>query len=120
MLVVIAIIALLLAALLPAFSTVRTKAKVAATKAQFSALETGMSAYRAETALGGGLPPSTGDDPIVNNRDRIANPRRKQGTGQQLNSRIAGAHLLVHVMLGAVGLAPPGCREVGAGRKAPG
>ncbi len=117
MLVVIAIIALLLAALLPAFSTVRTKAKVAATKAQFSALETGISAYRAETALGGGLPPSTGDDPIVNNRDRIANPRRKQGTGQQPNIRIAGAHLLVHAMIGADGLGTPGFRDVGGGRK---
>ena len=48
MLVVIAIIALLLAALLPAFSTVRTKAKVAATQAQFGALETGIASYRAD------------------------------------------------------------------------
>ena len=113
MLVVIAIIALLLAALLPAFSTVRNKAKVAATKAQFGALETGMAAYRAETALGGGLPPSTGDDPNVNNRDRIANPRRKQGTGQQPNIRVAGAHLLVHAMIGADGLGTPGFKDVG-------
>ena len=63
MLVVIAIIALLLAALLPAFSVVKTKAKIAAVRAQFSALDASISLYRAEKAMGGGLPPSSTDNP---------------------------------------------------------
>ncbi len=110
MLVVIAIIALLLAALLPAFSTVREKAKYAQANAQFRALDTGLQTFRAEAALGGALPPSAGDDTDPpTDRQKIANP---QGEDANTKVRIAGAHLLVHAMIGADGLGTPGFRDI--------
>jgi len=107
MMVVVAIIALLLAALLPAFSAVRNQAKIAQANAQFKAPDTGINAFRAEAALGGALPPSAGDDPTPANRQKIADP---QGDGPQV--RIAGAHLLVQAMIGADSLGTPGFRDV--------
>ncbi len=110
MLVVIAIIALLLAALLPAFSSVRTSARVATTEAQFGALNSGLSMFRNEQSLGGGLPPSSSDRVQVsgqNNRNLIDDPA-KSGSA---DVRIAGGHLLVHAMIGADGLGTPGFRD---------
>ncbi|MFH1111168.1 MAG: prepilin-type N-terminal cleavage/methylation domain-containing protein [Planctomycetota bacterium] len=110
MMVVVAIIALLLAALLPAFSAVRGQAKLAQASAQFKALDTGINAFRAEAALGGTLPPSAGDDTDPpTDRQTIADP---QGEDPNTKVRIAGAHLLVHAMIGADGLGTPGFRDV--------
>jgi type II secretory pathway pseudopilin PulG len=114
MLVVIAIIALLLAVLLPAFGAVRNQARIAATQAQFNALNSGIAAYRAEKELGGGLPPSSSDWPLrqgggPGDRNKIANP--KQDSSQN-TVRVAGAHLLVHAMIGAHGLGTPGFRDL--------
>ena len=106
MMVVVAIIALLLAALLPAFSVVRGQAKIAQANAQFKALDTGINAFRAEAALGGSLPPSSSDDA---QRQSIANP---QGNDPNDKRRVAGAHLLVQAMIGADGLGTPGFRDV--------
>lgn len=106
MMVVVAIIALLLAALLPAFSAVRNQARIAQANAQFKALDTGINAFRAEAALGGSLPPSSSDDPTQ--RQTIADPKG-DGTAKV---RVAGAHLLVHAMIGADGLGTPGFRDV--------
>jgi len=108
--VVVAIIALLLAALLPAFSAVRGQAKLAQASAQFKALDTGINAFRAEAALGGSLPPSSSDDPTSGNRQKIANPQDPPGTPAIV--RVAGAHLLVQAMIGADGLGTPGFRDV--------
>ena len=108
--VVVAIIALLLAALLPAFSAVRGQAKLAQASAQFKALDTGINAFRAEAALGGSLPPSSSDDPTPGNRQKIANPQDPPGTPAIV--RVAGAHLLVQAMIGADGLGTPGFRDV--------
>lgn len=104
MLVVVAIIALLLAVLLPAFGTVREKAKVAATQSQFVSLDSGIRSFQSEAAIGGTLPPSASDNPT--NRQLIADPK-----GVAQNVKIAGAHLLVHAMMGADGLGTPGFRD---------
>ncbi len=110
MMVVVAIIALLLAALLPAFSAVRGQAKYAQASAQFKALDTGINAFRAEAALGGSLPPSSSDNPTAGDRQKIANPQDPPGTPAVV--RVAGAHLLVQAMIGADGLGTPGFRDV--------
>ena len=107
MMVVVAIIALLLAALLPAFSSVRNQAKIAQANAQFKALDTGINAFRAEAALGGALPPSSSYNP--EHRQKIADPK---GTSPTTQVRVAGAHLLVQAMIGADGLGTPGFRSV--------
>ncbi len=106
MMVVVAIIALLLAALLPAFGAVKRQAKIAQANAQFKALDTGINAFRAEAALGGAMPPSSSDDP---QRQTIADP---QGEDSNTKIRTAGAHLLVHAMIGADGLGTPGFRDL--------
>jgi len=110
MMVVVAIIALLLAALLPAFSAVRNQARYAQANAQFKALDTGINAFRAEAALGGSLPPSAGDDTDPpTDRQNIANPQLDTASP---TIRVAGAHLLVHAMIGADGLGTPGFRDL--------
>jgi len=116
MLVVIAIIAILLGALLPAFSGVRQKAKEAAATAQFSALDTGITLYRSESALGGAYPPSASDKGSGSERIEIDNPRRQGttgggGSGSGGIKKIAGAHLLVYAMVGVDGLGTAGFRD---------
>jgi prepilin-type N-terminal cleavage/methylation domain-containing protein len=108
MLVVIAIIALLLAALLPAFSSVKTSAKKAQTTAYFTALDTGISSYRAEQPLGGSLPPSASDAP-VDNLQKIAIPSADSASSPM---DVAGAHLLAMAMIGADGLGTPGFKDL--------
>ena len=107
MLVVMAIIALLLAALLPAFSSVKKSAKVAQTKSFLTALDTGISSYRAEQSLGGSLPPSSSDNQVK--PQEIAIPG---GTSDSSTVRVAGAHLLVMAMIGGDGLGTPGFKDV--------
>jgi len=104
--VVIAIIGLLVAVLLPAFGTVRTRARVVQTKGLFSALDTGLVLFRSEERLAAGLPPSHSDNP--SDPQLIADPRGQKSQ----HVRIAGAHLLVHALLGADGLGPPGFRDL--------
>ncbi len=110
-LVVVAIIGLLVAALLPAFSAAQAKAKMAAAKSQFSALDTGIEMFRAETDLGSSLPPSSSDNP--DDRQKIANPKRKKnGNGGQQDVKISGAHLLAHALIGADGTGTTGFRDL--------
>ncbi len=104
-LVVVAIIGLLVAALLPAFGVVRTKARYAQAQAQYSALSTGLEMFRGESDLGGSYPPSASD--YQTDRQIIADPRGSEGN----KVRIAGAHLLVHAMIGADMLGTPGFRD---------
>lgn len=113
--VVIAIIALLIAALLPAFGTVRTKAKYAKAAAAFQALEQGIRSFQSEEALGGSLPPSRSDNP--DDRQTIANPKKKGGTqnGGGEEVFITGAHLLAQALVGADGLNTPGFKDTGSG-----
>jgi type II secretory pathway pseudopilin PulG len=109
--VVIAIIALLVAVLLPAFNTVRTKARNAQAQSQFQALAAGLNMFRSEDALGGAYPPSASDNP--DDRRVIANPQRFRG-GNDGNTevKVTGAHLLFHALVGADGLGPPGFRDI--------
>ena len=109
MMVVIGIIGLLLAALLPAFSAVRNQARYTQASSQFRALDTGLVSFRAEAALGGALPPSSGDNPKPADRQKIANPQLESAASL---IRVSGAHLLVHAMVGAEGLGTPGFKDL--------
>ncbi len=116
-LVVIAIIGLLVAALLPAFGHARTTARKAQTSAQFQALATGLEMFKGESALGGVYPPSAGDK--REDFQLIANPKKNRPTppnneGSQ-EIKIAGAHLLVHAMIGADQLGTAGFRDLPSG-----
>lgn len=107
MMVVVAIIGLLLAALLPAFGTVRLKAQIAQATAVFKGIDTGIVTYQAESALGGSLPPSSTDNP--DNRQIIKNPDSKADSG---DVRITGAQLLSIALVGADGLGTTGFKDV--------
>jgi prepilin-type N-terminal cleavage/methylation domain-containing protein len=110
LMVAIAIIALLIAVLLPAFGTVRTKARITQTTALFSALDTGLVMFRSEERLAAGYPPSASDNP--DNPQLIADPQGPEPAGGTAGIRVAGAHLLVHAMIGADGLGTPGFRDL--------
>ena len=87
LLVVIAIMALLIGIALPRFNRVRDQAKVTATSATLSAIETGLGQFQAESALGGTLPPAASDRPdrtIVNPYDTVTNPGYTAITGASL------------------------------------
>lgn len=112
LLVVVAIIALLIAILVPSFAGVRNTAKAAATQSQIAGLTTGLDAYKQESGLGGMYPPSRTDelaetppwqtmsDPFsLSESDRIANT--------------AGASLLVYALNGADGLGTAGFLDRG-------
>ena len=109
LMVVIAIIALLVAILVPAIGAVREKAKITATHAQFSALDTGLEMYRGESGLGSSYPPSQSDKPEDGFSQDIADPR---GTSESNTIKIAGAHLLVHALAGPDLLGPTGFKDV--------
>ena len=117
--VVIAIIGLLLAVLLPSVTVVKNRARRTRAVAQFAALERGLEMFRSEQSLGATLPPSTGDDPELADRQLIANPKLSRPDGENNGGtdpiRIAGAHLLVHAMMGADGLGTPGFNDFGTG-----
>jgi len=112
LLVVIAIIALLVGALLPAMSTVRTRAKNVQTQAQLSTLDTGIESYRGEDALGAGFPPSSSDASNKNESHiKIADPLN-EGGGGDADIAVSGAHLLLFAMLGADLLGTPGFKDL--------
>lgn len=112
--VVVAIIGLLVAVLLPTFGTVRRQARKAQAQAQFQAIDTGVNMFRTESKLGGAYPPSASDN--RNDRQLIANPKSLRPAGANNDGaeevRVAGAHLLVHAMMGADGLGTPGFRDL--------
>jgi prepilin-type N-terminal cleavage/methylation domain-containing protein len=110
LMVAIAIIALLIAVLLPAFGTVRAKARITQTKALFSALDTGLVMFRSEERLAAGYPPSASDN--LEDPQLIADPQGPEPAGGAAGIRVAGAHLLVHAMIGADGLGTPGFRDL--------
>ena len=84
------------------------KARDVAVKAQISSLSTALEVYRGEGALGGEYPPSQTDNNINNGNDHrmLANPLSIPAVLP--DTVVAGAHLLVHAMLGADLLGPPG------------
>ncbi len=113
MMVVVAIIALLLGVLLPAFAVVRRQARYAQANSMFTALDAGLQMFRSEEALAS-LPPSSSDNP--DDRQLIANPKKTQPPPFNNNGqdpvRVAGAHLLAHAMIGADGVGTPGFRDL--------
>lgn len=114
LMVVIAIIGLLVAVLLPSFAAVREKAARLKAVAQFNSISTGTEMFRSEAALGGGYPPSAGDNTESGKRNLIANPKRKNGTQKDENVKVAGAHLLWLALVGD-GLGTAGFKDIGSG-----
>ena len=107
LLVVIAIIGILVSLLVPAISRIRTQAKITATTAEFSSLDSALEAYRADGISEGVLPPSRSD---FTDYQRIADPL-SPAAAMVPNTKISGAHLLVHAMVGADLLGTPGFRD---------
>lgn len=108
LLTVIFIISLLIAILVPAISSVRTKAKVVATQAIQSQIGLGLETFKADGKFGGAYPPSRTDQPYTRatppSWNHVANPFR---FGNALNPpfatpeiEITGAGLLVWALSG--------------------
>lgn len=109
LLVVISIIGLLVALLLPAMASIRNKAKVTQVMAIYAGMDTGIQMFRAESALGGNIPPSASDN--RSNRQLISNPNSKTPIATP-DTEVTGSHLLVMAMLGADFLGTPGFRDL--------
>ncbi len=101
LLVVISIIGLLIAIALPSFNGAKEAAKKTATQGLISAISTGLEAYRAESSLGGGLPPSVSDATGASGgapKGSIVSPMHTVNTPPKV--RITGASLLVYALVG--------------------
>lgn len=109
LLVVVAIIAILVTLLFPAIGAVQRRAKNLQTEAQLAALDQGLEAFRSEEGLSGTYPPSKSDSP--DDEHLIADPNSDDDV-QDPDTQIAGAHLLVHALLGADLLGPTGFRDL--------
>ncbi len=110
LLTAIAIIVILVAVLIPAVNSVRKSARVTATRAAFSALETALESFRADGQVGGQYPPSA-SDLLAGGRPtyRVANPYRSLPNGPgDAQIKISGAGLLVWALAGADRLGCPG------------
>jgi len=107
LLVVIFIIGILITILIPAISAARTKAKNAAVKSQFVALDAGLELFRGEQGLGGDYPPSQTDD--LTDHRMMADPLSKKEV--MPDTIVSGAHLLFQAMLGADQLGPVGFKD---------
>lgn len=110
MLTVIAIIALLIAILVPAIGEVRKYAKSTQSKATIGALETGIQTYYGDGRVGGGYPYSMPYDnkqlPVP-----VKNPYKNMGSGAGISGDtfyITGAGLLTWALVGADRLGAPG------------
>ncbi len=106
LLVVISIIALLVALLLPSFSSVTAQAKVTQVKSMFNALDSAINLYRGEQALGGGLPPSASDNQTDSRM--VADPFATSIA----NINVTGANLLAYALVGADLRGTPGFKDV--------
>lgn len=102
LMVVIGIIALLMGIALPAFSSIKTKAKIAQTTAMFSTLSTGLESFRADGQVGGKYPASA--DTLY------GNPHNDPPANTPAES--SGANLLAWALVGADMLGTPGFRNV--------
>ncbi|MFQ5490454.1 MAG: type II secretion system protein [Phycisphaerae bacterium] len=115
LLVVVGIIGILIGVLLPALSTVRRKAKEAATNAQIKAMETGNESFRGEQQLGGFYIPSQTDsesDKLGGNiYGLMATPLGDPNAVLDFDA-INGASLLVYGLAGADQLGTAGFPDV--------
>ena len=113
LLAVVAVITLLIALLVPAVNAVRNQAKIVATNAALTALQTGIETYRSDGKLGGGYPPSVSDDSDRRNPE-IESPY-SQSSGGSGRFEISGAGLLMFALVGADRLGTPGFRAFRGG-----
>ena len=117
MLTVVAIVAILVAILVPAVSAVRKNARATATRGAIQTISTGISAYQADQRVGGSYPPSRSDEPgpsaIAPYTFRVANPYRPDIPDPSI--RVTGAGLLVWALAGADLLGTPGFRTFRSG-----
>ena len=101
LMVVVAIIALLVAIVLPAVNTAQIRAKETKTRTMISTLETGIAGFYGDQVIGGEYPPST--SPVSS----VANPHDTTGI---IPSH--GTYLLAWALVGADQLGPPGFRDL--------
>jgi len=101
LMVVIGIIGVLLGMLLPALNTARVQARVAATRATLSVLDTGIETFRTDTSVGGAYPPSWAV--------RCEDPRLED---VRLSDPVQGAALLAWALVGADMLGTPGFKNI--------
>lgn len=106
LMVVVAIIGLLIGISVPAFKRVRVQAKVVDSRQLITNLESGLSTFQAERALGGRLPPSASDAQGGNAGTII--DYNADGTGPRVPA--TGATLLVLAMAGPDKLGTAGFR----------
>jgi len=116
LLVVVAIILVLIGLLVPAVSQVRTRAKVASSQATFNAMDTGLAAYKADSNIGGGLPPSRSDKGSYPSSLEVQNPYQTAGKlYERLDDPLgglSGAALLLWALAGADLLGTPGFQDL--------
>jgi len=101
--VVIGIIALLVAIVLPSINAARIQAKVAATRAMISVLETGIEQFRTDSAVGGEYPPSYWSWGQVESPHNIPPDKPIE---------VGGASFVVWALAGADLLGTPGFRDL--------
>jgi len=112
LLTTIGIIALLVAILIPAISSVRQKARITSTQGTFAVIQTGLEALRADEQVSGGEYPPSASERSARARYKVHNPYVAQLGSQGYNGpeqlEITGAGLLMWALLGADGLGTPG------------
>jgi len=114
LMVVIGIIGLLVALVLPAVGAARRAARAATTAAMISVLETGAEAFRADSQVGGSLPPSNTplSTPSRYQYGEIRSPHTGKAIEATARTQIPGASLLVWALAGADLMGTPGFRSI--------
>ncbi len=107
LLTVVAIVALLIAILVPSVNAVRTHARVAASEAAISAISTGLETFRADGQVGGAYPPSASDK-LNNSQKLMYKVDNPYATSDGTLIEVSGAGLLVWALAGADLLGTPG------------
>lgn len=117
LLTVVAIVGLLVAVLIPAISTVRSRGRVTSTGATIATLSTALETFRSDAQCGGEYPPSASDVVQTFGRTgltyRVQNPYAPANGPPTLpNMPMSGAGLLYWALLGADGLGTAGFSAV--------
>ncbi len=113
LLTVVAVVALLIAILVPSVNAVRKRARESASEAAVSAIATGLETFKADGQVGGDYPPSASDR--LNNNKLTYKVDNPYSTADGTNLEISGAGLLVWALAGADLLGSPGFRTTRSG-----